>query len=161
MRWLRHPWLNVRVQIALGALFLAAAIPKILDPPNFAHMIYNYRLLPGQLVNPFALILPWVELLCGLALIAGVWKRTASWIVGVLLLIFIAGVGINLARNNAIDCGCFSQTSVPKTHNQLMVDMKWVIWRDVGMLFLVAQILYATASRIELLRRWDDRRRHE
>ena len=161
MRWLRHPWLTVRVQIALGAIFVAAAIPKILDPPSFAHMIYNYRLLPGQLVNALALILPWLELLCGLALIVGVWRRTAALIVGVLLLVFIAGVGINLARNNAIDCGCFTQSSAPKTHKQLIVDMKWVIWRDVGMLLLVSQLLYATANRVELLRRWDDRRRYE
>ena len=33
---LTHPWLTVRVKIALGAIFVAAAIPKIVDPPSFA-----------------------------------------------------------------------------------------------------------------------------
>ena len=47
MRLVASPWFSIRVQLALGALFVAAAIPKILDPPSFAHMIYNYRLLPG------------------------------------------------------------------------------------------------------------------
>lgn len=161
MKWLRHPWLTIRVQIALGAIFVAAAIPKILDPPNFAHMIYNYRLVPGELLNPLALILPWIELLCGLALIVNLWKRTAAMIVGVLLVVFIVAVGINFARDNAIDCGCFTQNPVSKSYDQLMNEMKWVIWRDVGMLLLVAQLLYATADRHELRRRWDDRRRYD
>ena len=37
--WYLHPWLTVRVQIALGAIFVGAAIPKVIDPPGFAHMI--------------------------------------------------------------------------------------------------------------------------
>ena len=51
---LLHPWLTLRVQIALGAIFVAAALPKIVDPPSFAHMVFNYRLIPGALVNAMA-----------------------------------------------------------------------------------------------------------
>ena len=65
---LRSSWLAIRVQLALGAIFVAAALPKIIDPPSFAHMIFNYRLVPGPLVNLMALTMPWIELLCGLAL---------------------------------------------------------------------------------------------
>jgi len=25
--------------------------PKIIDPPSFAHMIYNYRIVPAKLIN--------------------------------------------------------------------------------------------------------------
>lgn len=144
MNWLRHPWLTVRVQIALGAIFVFAALPKIIDPPSFAHMIYNYRLVPGWAVNPIALILPWVEILAGIALILGLFRRSAASIIGAMLIVFIVGIGINLARNNAIDCGCFEQNPEPKTHAQLIRDMQWVIARDVGMLVMVAQILWAT-----------------
>ena len=48
------PWLTIRVQIALGAIFVAAALPKIVDPPSFAHMIYNYKIMPWSLINPMA-----------------------------------------------------------------------------------------------------------
>ena len=78
MSWLTSPWLTIRVQIGLGAIFLVAALPKIADPPSFAHMIYNYRLVPGALVNAMALVMPWVEILAGLALILGVWRREAA-----------------------------------------------------------------------------------
>jgi uncharacterized membrane protein YphA (DoxX/SURF4 family) len=102
-RWLTHPWLTVRVQIALGAIFVVAAWPKIVDPPSFAHMIYNYRILPAGLINVSALIMPWVEMVIGLCLILGVWVRPARWIVGTMLVVFMIAISINLARGNAID----------------------------------------------------------
>lgn len=142
--WLTSPWLTIRVQLALGAIFIAAALPKIIDPPSFAHMIYNYRLVPGALVNASALLLPWIELLAGLALIIGVWRRTAASIIGVLLVMFIVAIGINIARDNAVNCGCFDVASTNKTQQELMSEMWWVVIRDIGMLLMVAQLLYAT-----------------
>jgi uncharacterized membrane protein YphA (DoxX/SURF4 family) len=142
-RWWTHPWLTIRVQLALGAIFVAAAIPKILDPPAFAHMIYNYKLAPDWAINALAITMPWVELLAGLALILGVWKREAAALIGLMLLAFIAAVGINLARGHAIDCGCFDVREAGKTEAQRLADMRWVIARDVGMLLMVAQVLIA------------------
>ena len=141
--WLAHPWLTVRVQIALGALFVAAALPKISDPPSFAHMIYNYRILPAGLVNISALTMPWVELLAGLALILGIWTRPARWLVGAMLVVFIIAISFNLWRNNAIDCGCFDVSAAGKTHEEQIRDMWMVIVRDIGMLLMVAQLWWA------------------
>jgi uncharacterized membrane protein YphA (DoxX/SURF4 family) len=140
---LTHPWLTIRVQLALGALFVIAAVPKIIDPPSFAHMIYNYRLVPANLINLMALTMPWVELLAGLALILGVWKRAALMLIGAMLVVFIIAIGINLARGNAIDCGCFNVADAGKSHEQRIHDM-WVdVFRDVGMLLMVAQVWVA------------------
>ena len=142
-RYLAHPWLTIRVQLALGAIFVIAAIPKIADPPSFAHMIYNYRLVPASLINLSALVMPWVELLAGLALLLGVWKSAARYVVGILLAVFIIAISINLARNNAIDCGCFNVADRGKTHEQRMFDMKVDVVRDLGMLLMVGQLWYA------------------
>jgi uncharacterized membrane protein YphA (DoxX/SURF4 family) len=136
---LTHPWLTVRTQIALGVFFVVAALPKVADPPSFAHMIYNYRILPGPLVNAAALVLPWAELLMGLALICGIWRRTAALLVGALLLVFIVAISVNLLRGNAIDCGCFDVADAGKSYAERIHDMWMVIVRDVGMLLLVAQ----------------------
>ncbi len=137
----------MRVQIALGAIFVAAAIPKIVDPPAFAHMIYNYRLMPGGLVNAMALVMPWLELLAGLALIVGIWKREAALVIGALIVVFLLAIGFNLARGHPVDCGCFDVKSAGKSPEELLTDMKWVLARDVGLLLLVAQLLFATAPR--------------
>jgi hypothetical protein len=106
-------------------------------------MIYNYRLLPGGLVNALTLVLPWVELLAGLALILGVWKKEAAVVVGVLLLVFMVAIGFNLARGHAVDCGCFDVRSAGKSGDELLAEMKWVLVRDVGLLLLVFQVLAA------------------
>lgn len=145
---LAHPWLTVRVQIALGVIFVVAALPKIADPPSFAHMIYNYRIVPGALVNISALIMPWLELLCGLALIFGIWTRAARNLVAFMLIVFIVAISINLMRGNAIDCGCFNVSDAGKTHAQRITDMKVDIVRDLGMLLLVAQGWWAERKRL-------------
>lgn len=155
---LASPWLTVRVQIALGLFFVVAALPKLVDPPSFAHMIYNYRLVPGAFVNVMALAMPWLELLTGLALVLGIWTRASAALVGALLLIFIAAISANLARGNAIDCGCFDVTAANRTVDERLADLRFAILRDVGMLLMVAQILWAT-RRAPLDRRpgpWDE-----
>jgi putative oxidoreductase len=145
--WL-SPWLSIRVQLALGALFVAAAIPKIADPPSFAHMVYNYRLLPGAAINLFALVLPWIELFCGLVLVLGFWKRTAAGIAALLLLLFIGALSINLVRGNPVNCGCFDVHAAGKPRSELLAEMRWTILRDVGMLILAAQVLAANRPRV-------------
>ncbi|MDP9192193.1 MAG: DoxX family membrane protein [Acidobacteriota bacterium] len=142
-----HPWLTVRVQIALGAIFIAAALPKIADPPSFAHMIYNYRILPGGLINISALLMPWVEILAGLALVLGIWVRPARWLITLMLVTFMIAIAINLGRDNAIDCGCFDTSAANKTYEERIKDMWIVLIRDAGMLLMCAQMAWAERVR--------------
>jgi uncharacterized membrane protein YphA (DoxX/SURF4 family) len=144
VNWFTHPWLTIRVQIALGAIFVVAALPKIADPPSFAHMIYNYRLVPGPLVNALALVMPWVEILAGLALILGVWRREAAIVAGLLIVVFLVAIGWNLARGHAVDCGCFDVHAAGKSREEQLTDMRWVLVRDVGILLMVVQVLAAS-----------------
>ena len=137
---LTHPWLTIRVQIVLGLLFVAAALPKVVDPPSFAHMIYNYRIVPASLVNIMALVMPWVELLAGTALILGLWRRSANALIAILLVIFIVAIAINLAKGNVIDCGCFDVHAAGRSTAQRIADMKLDILRDIGMLLLSLQL---------------------
>ncbi|MFY9552419.1 MAG: MauE/DoxX family redox-associated membrane protein [Thermoanaerobaculia bacterium] len=141
---LSSPWLTVRVQFVLAAFFVVAGLSKIADPPGFAHEIHNYKLVSGSLVNAMALVLPWVEVVTGVALFLGVYRRTAAKILAILLLVFIAALGINLARGRPVDCGCFGTSSVQKTDAERLRDMKIAIARDVGLLLLATQILWAT-----------------
>ncbi|MCU1245053.1 MAG: mauE [Acidobacteria bacterium] len=144
---LGSPWLTIRVQLALGIFFVAASLPKIVDPPSFAHMIHNYRIVPGSLVNLMALAMPWIELLCGLALILGIWRVAARSLIGALLVTFIIAISINLLRSNAIDCGCFDVTSAGKSREERLADMWLVVFRDLGMLLMVVQLWWADRTR--------------
>ena len=147
---LTHPWLTIRAQMILGFLFVAAALPKVVDPPSFAHMIYNYRLVPGPLVNLMALTMPWIELMAGMALLLGLWRRSATALIALLLVIFIVAITINLARGNVIDCGCFDVHAAGRSTAQRLADMKLDILRDLGMLLMAAVVWYGV-RRQELL----------
>jgi uncharacterized membrane protein YphA (DoxX/SURF4 family) len=140
---LTHPWLTLRVQIALGIIFVVAAWPKLVDPPSFAHMIYNYRILPAGLINISAMTMPWVEMIAGLCLILGVWVKPARWIVTAMLVVFMIAISINLLRGNAIDCGCFDTSAANKTYEERIQDMGFVLLRDAGILLMCAQLAWA------------------
>jgi uncharacterized membrane protein YphA (DoxX/SURF4 family) len=143
--WLLHPRLSLLVRLGLGLVFISAALPKIVDPPGFAKAIWAYDLFPGWSLHGLALVLPWLELSCGLALCLGFWLRAAAVWVGGLLLSFSLALSINLVRHHAVDCGCFGN-SAPKTTDQRLVDMRWTLLRDAGLLLLVVQVLAASMA---------------
>lgn len=99
------------IRLALGFLFLYAPIDKILHPAQFAQVIYNYRVLPVELVNIVAIIVPWIEVGIGLTLLFGFWVETSAFIMNVLTLFFIGLIFSAMIRGLNIECGCFSLDS--------------------------------------------------
>ena len=94
-------------------------IKKISDPVIFLKQIRLYHLLPEvppYFLNATAVILPWAELVCGVALILGVWMRGASAVVAVMLCVFspailLRALAVRSAEATpffqiAFDCGC-------------------------------------------------------
>ncbi|MGQ9669227.1 cation diffusion facilitator family transporter [Desulfosoma sp.] len=103
---LRHGGLMV-VRIALGLVFLYASYEKILDPWDFAQTVHNYRLLPVWAVNAVALVLPWLEAVLGVCLMAGLWLPGSFTTATGLLLVFWVSLVFNQLRGVDVDCGCF------------------------------------------------------
>jgi len=96
------------IRVILGFLFLFAAIHKIFEPSKFAVVIYNYRVLPVELLNLVAIIVPWIEILVGMALLIGVWVEAAALVLNSMTLFFIVLIISAIARGLNIECGCFS-----------------------------------------------------
>jgi uncharacterized membrane protein YphA (DoxX/SURF4 family) len=93
----------------LGVLMLWAAVSKLANPTEFLGSIYAYQLpLPQMLLKLTAVVLPWLELLAGLLLVAGLWTETALTLMTALLTIFVAATGQAWMRGLEISCGCFS-----------------------------------------------------
>jgi len=124
-------------RLFLGGIFVYASADKILHPVSFAEIVYNYQVLPDVLVNLTALLLPWIELLIGLALILGFWPAGAIVISNLLLLIFFSALLFNLVRGLDIDCGCFT-SSMGSSSGDPMV---WYLFRD-GFFLLVGVFLF-------------------
>jgi uncharacterized membrane protein YphA (DoxX/SURF4 family) len=100
--WIALRWL-------LGALMLWAAVSKLAQPTEFLGSIYAYQLpLPRSSLQLVAVVLPWLELLCGLLLIGNMWSETALLSVTGLFMVFLLATGQAWARRLEISCGCFN-----------------------------------------------------
>jgi uncharacterized membrane protein YphA (DoxX/SURF4 family) len=99
---------QVLCRIILGGVFIYASIDKIVHPHAFAKIIHNYQLLPDLLVTLPAIVLPWLEMISGLFLVAGIFRRASAVILSSMLLMFGTAITINLIRGITFDCGCFS-----------------------------------------------------
>jgi putative oxidoreductase len=99
------------VALIIGGIFIYAGVMKISDPAGFANDIDNYKILPWALTVRLAFYLPWLEILCGLAVILGLLYRGGLLILTALISIFIAASVIAKARGLDITCGCFGHAS--------------------------------------------------
>jgi peroxiredoxin/uncharacterized membrane protein YphA (DoxX/SURF4 family) len=95
-------------RLVLGALFILAGVAKLSDLQGSRKAIIEFG-LPAVLASPLALLLPLAELGVGAALIpASIAWWGALGALG-LLLLFVVGISINLARGRKPDCHCFGQ----------------------------------------------------
>ena len=106
----------------LGFTFIAASLDKIIDPYTFSRSISDYEITPNWISNFVAIILPWIELLCGLLLIVSFFKKInksyltdiSNNLIILMLLWFIFILSIAWIKGLDIDCGCgLSEKTTP------------------------------------------------
>jgi uncharacterized membrane protein YphA (DoxX/SURF4 family) len=103
-----NSWIELAARWILGLTFIYASLHKIIAPADFAKIVYGYGLFPEIFINLIAIMIPFLELVTGLALVISVYPRSAAITINGLLLAFIAVLTINLIRGHEFDCGCFS-----------------------------------------------------
>ena len=128
------------VRIVLGALFIWAAITKLPDMAGFAQDVANYRVVPAALVPFVASAVVGIELLGGIALVAGVMERAAAAVIACLLVVFIAFLSQALLRGIDLRCGCFGGDEPASW---------WTVARDVMMLAAAVAVARAPARRAQ------------
>src|SRR5437762_14201809 len=99
------------VGLIIGGIFIYAGVIKAMDPIGFANDIDNYKILPWPFAVRLAFYLPWLEILCGLALILRFFHRGGLLILTALIFVFIAASVIAKVRGLDITCGCFGHAS--------------------------------------------------
>ncbi len=130
--------LTVAIRLVLGCVFLYAGLDKVAHPAQFAQAIFNYQILPDNLINLAALTLPWLEAVIGLGMIAAVFYPGAVTLTTALLMVFFAALLYNAARGLNVSCGCFgsgSETAPPAS-------MGWYLLRDGALLLMSFFLLY-------------------
>lgn len=143
LRILKSPGLALLGRLVLGATFIWSSIHKIQDPVSFALLVYDYEILPGALVNPFAYTLPWVELASGVLIILGLFTRVAASAQFLMLLSFILAIAVNLFRAKVLGCGCFSEEGGHP--------IGWdLVGRDFGLMLLCIQVFFYYQRKLAL-----------
>lgn len=105
----------------LGAFFVYVGLGKALHPVEFLQLVRQYEIVDRLgLLNVIASLLPWLEVFCGLLLVAGVAVRGAALLLVGMLIPFTALVvwrALALHAANGVpfcairfDCGCGTGT---------------------------------------------------
>ncbi|MDD9879980.1 MAG: DoxX family membrane protein [Candidatus Marinimicrobia bacterium] len=131
-------------RLILGGVFIYASLDKIAQPAEFAKAIGNYHVVPFGLENLMALALPWLELIAGICLIAGIMVDGATIMVILMNIVFIFAISQALARGISIECGCFSVTTEGGDNIGIQT-----ILRDIGYLVLAAVIWHRQEKQLE------------
>ena len=121
-------WFGTLARLVVGAVWLVAGLLKISDGAASVRAVRAYDLLPV------------VELLLGLCLLAGLLTRGSAVLSALLLLAFVAGIASAWARGLVIDCGCFGGGATPGEN--AAAAYPWDIARDVGLLALSGWLVW-------------------
>jgi peroxiredoxin/uncharacterized membrane protein YphA (DoxX/SURF4 family) len=147
-------------RLLLCAVFLVAGLAKLADLAGSRQAMRDFG-VTSKLADVFGVFLPLAELAVAVALI---FPLTVWWgAVGalVLLLIFVAGIGYNLAQGRTPDCHCFGQLhSAPAGWSTLIRNLVLALIAGLvvgfgrgntgpGVLELLAQL--TVSQRLELL----------
>lgn len=101
-------WLG---RLILGGIFICGGAIKCFDAPTFAADIDQYHLLPYPLTIVAGVYLPWLELVCGTAVIFR-WKESGALVLlAGLCGIFCIATASAWLRGFGIDCGCFGHAA--------------------------------------------------
>lgn len=119
---IRNKYILLFFRIAVGGVFIWAGLSKIFDSLGFAQNIANYRIFSQTASLFLALILPWIEVICGLLLVLGIFRETASFILSGFLVVFLVLIIVTLIRGLDIDCGCFGSLSRRVDYKLLLTD---------------------------------------
>jgi uncharacterized membrane protein YphA (DoxX/SURF4 family) len=158
---LARPRVQLALRLLLGAFFVYASLDKIASPAAFAKAVYLWQVggpVPSNLV---AVTLPWIELLAGLLLVLGVWRREAALVVALLLLVFVVAATSVIARGIDVEnCGCFSLAKTTTPTGWPPAWMKGVGWFLITRnLLLIAAALVIAFARVMPADEWGRKQR--
>lgn len=127
-------FLDVAARLGVATVLIWAALPKVRDPAAFVQAIENYHMVPETLAPWMAAVLPWVEIVVGVALVANVRARAAAAIAGGLFVVFGVAMAQAIARGINLDCGCFGSALAAQV-------TWWSVARNAGLAAAAALVV--------------------
>ena len=119
---IRNKYILIAFRLVVGGMFIWAGVSKIIDPLGFAQNIVNYRVFPEGISFFLALVLPWIEVICGVFLILGIFRSASALLLSGFLVVFLVLIATTLVRGIDIDCGCFGSLSGKVDYTLILMD---------------------------------------
>lgn len=122
-------------RLGLAVVFLWAGVAKLRDPwMVFAMQMDAMHIFPEASITFLARTMPWVEVILGFLLVAGIKMRYVAPVATFMLAVFFTVVTILYFRGFQGDCGCFGpgEQLGPKTiarDGALVILAIWVTWQ--------------------------------
>lgn len=141
-------WITVAVRITLAVILGYAGYAKFTEPQALQKVaVAAYDVLPDGMITPVAFGLPVLEMALAGMILLGFATRVMAICVGLLFVVFIAGIISAWARGLTIDCGCFGGGgTVAKGQTHYLRE----IFRDLGFLALAAWLTVFPPGRLAL-----------
>ena len=135
----RFPLLGKISSILVGIVFTVSGILKIIDPVGTGLIFEEYfKFFNIGVLIPISriagILLSYIEVSTGLAMLCGVFKRFFIWFAFVLLSFFIIITIILIVYNPVFDCGCFGE-ALHLSHFQSFI-------KNIVLMFLIISYLY-------------------
>ncbi|HUZ48478.1 MAG TPA: MauE/DoxX family redox-associated membrane protein [Candidatus Dormibacteraeota bacterium] len=140
------PTVTLVLRIALAAVLIVAGALKIGHAADLASAIAGFRLLPGAVVAPLALALPYVEIFFGGYLLLGLFTRTVAIVIAIQFALYAGAIASAVLRHIPADCGCFGP------HDVATADWPHVAF-DLALAAIAAIIAYGAPGALALDRR--------
>jgi uncharacterized membrane protein YphA (DoxX/SURF4 family) len=136
------------VRVALAAIMFTAGYAKFSEAKPLQKLaVSSYQILPDSIVTPVAYGLPVLEMVLAVMILLGFATRVMAICVGVLFVVFIAGIISAWARGLSIDCGCFGGGgTVGKGQTHYLRET----FRDLGFLVLAVWLMVFPRGRLAL-----------
>ena len=110
-------YLFLIARLILGSVFIYLGAVKASDPVEFLKLLRQFEMIEYPLLlNLVAAVLPWLEIMCGLLVIAGFRLRAATLLILIMLASFTAVVAVRALDMSytgsvafcsiSFDCGC-------------------------------------------------------
>ena len=106
----RH-WILFFMRLVLGGIFTFSAWSKIMAPQALADAIVGFDIIPESIALEAAIMLIWLELICGIFMLLGLWARATVIVITGMLTLFEIGLISVVVRGIEVNCGCFGQFS--------------------------------------------------
>lgn len=134
------------VRLLVGGLLIVSGALKVGHPSDLASAIAGFRILPPAVVGPLALALPYVEIVFGAYLVAGLLTRIVAGLVALQFLLYGSAIASAVLRHLPANCGCFGP------HDTSVADWPHVVF-DFVLALASAFVAYGAPGALALDRR--------